>query len=541
MKVDDRIQITPRAETSFAPTRAYSFLLKNPKTCNRKAQAFKVFFVFLFLFASPFIAFDSYSATQENIPLDSWVYSVIDELYVQGFLPKLHKNIKPYTRGEIAEYLVEVGKKVEDKSLILTDYQSWLFEKLNKEFNWEIKALGEEKNQVKYGINPYFYFTQNRADTSWTRGKLNLEGAFQWKKRLVLKDRITIDTKAEKETNIYGKKWGEDLTGVFDASYIQLNLKHLSFLFGRDYVRFGPGQKDFLLLSGFSPPLDMLKMEGRVGKFGLLFFAAVLDRMTLKDIPFKRYFSAHCLTFKPKPWLELGASEVIVYGGEDRSIEPYYLNPILFYYGEQWNSGYDDNPLWGFDFSFTRLRNTEIYGELLVDDLQYDFKSEPQQIGYRLGFFRANLFNRGLLNLEYERISNWVYGQNKPYNRYTFHNIGMGSFLGPDGDFIYLNFLYHLNYDFQFGFSGEYRRKGEGGIETPQPGAVPKTKFPSGIVENTKSLQLECLYQPNVNLMIKADLGYNQVDNFQNQKNKNQDNLFFKLRLNYNFWSEKPF
>jgi hypothetical protein len=521
------------------------FKRTSPAKCgggfNLMKLKYKIFFLFFLFPFSFFISFDSYSASLENIPLDSWVYPAIDELYLSGFFPKLHKNIKPYTRGEITEYLVEVGKKVEDKSLILTDYQIWLFKKLNREFCWEIKESDEEKNKVKYGINPYFYFTQNRADTSWVKGKLYLEGAFQWKKRLVLKDRITIDTKAEKETNIYGKKWQKNLTGVFDASYIQLNLNHLSFLFGRDFIRFGPGQKDFLLLSGFSPPLDMLKIEGRVGKFKLIFLASILDQMILQDISYKRYFSAHRLNFKPKPWLELGVSEVIVYGGEKRSIEPYYLNPILFYYGEQWNSGYDDNPLWGFDFSFTRLRNTEIYGELLVDDFQYDFKSEPQQIGVRLGLFRANIFKRGLLNLEYERISNWVYGQNKPWNRYTFHHIGMGSLLGPDGDFIYLSFLYHKSYAFQFSFSGEYKRKGEGRIETPQIGAVPKTKFPSGIVEYTKSLQFGAFYQPNVHLMIKADLGYNKVDNFQNQKGKDQDNLFFRLRVNYNFWSEKSF
>ena len=541
MKVDDRIQITPRAETSFAPTRAYSFLLKNPKTCNRKAEAFKNFFVFLLLSVFLFIGFDSHTATLENIPLDSWVYSVIDELYAQGFFPKLHKGIKPFTRGEIAGYLTEIDKKVAEKSLVLTEYQTWLVEKLKKEFYWEMKSLDEEKNRAKYGINPNFYLTQNRIDTSWAKGKLYWEGALQWGNRLILKNRILIDTKAEKETNIYGKEWREDLTGVFDVSYIQLNLKRLSVCFGRDFIRFGPGQKDFLLLSGFSSPFDMLKLEAKVGKFKFLFFATVLDQMRFPNTLYKRYFSAHRLNFKPKPWLELGASEVIVYGGENRSLELYYLNPILFYYGEQWNSGYDDNPLWGFDFSFTKLKDTEIYGEILVDDFQYDFKSEPQQIGYRLGFFRANIFNRGLFNLEYERISNWVYGQNKPWNRYTFHNVGMGSSLGPDGDLAYLSFSYQHNYDFRFGFTGEYKRKGEGRIETPQTSPVPKTKFPPGTVEHTKSLQFQALYQPKVNLMIKADLGYNKVDNFQNQKKKEQDKLFFKLRLNYNFWSEKSF
>jgi hypothetical protein len=495
-------------------------------------------FILVFLTISPF----SQASSLENIPIDSWVYPIIDELYLQGFFPKLHRNMKPFQRKEIASHLIELDEKIKSKELDLTPPQIWLLDKLKEEFFWEMKRLKEKKKGriLKFGIDPHLYLIQNRIDTSWTKGKLELDFAFQLKDRFLLKDRIIVDTKAEKDPNLYGRKWENDLTGVFDQGYLKLNLKSFGLLFGRDYLRWGPGQKDFLLLSGFSPPFDMLKLEAELGKFKFLFFAAVLDEQIVADTLYKRYLSGHRINFKPTPHLELGASEVVLYGGPDRSWELYYLNPILLYYGEQFNQKKDDNPLWGFDFSFTRIKDLEIYGEFLIDDFQYDFKTEPHQIGFRLGTNYANFFNLegSFLSLEYLRINKWVYGQNKPWNLYTYHDVGLGSALGPDADLLSISFLYHLNSDLQLNSSFSYKRNGKGRIAV-QPGKVPKPeKFPSGVVEYTKSLYFFLLFQPDANLQVQGGVGFNKVDNSSNQENRDEDNFYLKLRLNYNFWRE---
>ena len=495
-----------------------------------------VLFVFLITFNI------SQAALLENIPLNSWVYPAVDELWVQGFFPELHKNIKPYSRGEIASYLVQIEKKIENKELIPTNSQIWLLNKLKDEFSLEIKKLKEKqgKHVFKYRLDPYLYLTQNRIDTSWSRGKLELDIAFQFKNRLLLKDKAILDTKAEKDPNLYGRKWENDLTGIFDQSYLKLDFKYISLLFGRDYLRWGPGRDDFLLVSGFAPPFDMLKFTGEIGKFKFLFFTTVLDEITISDTLYKRYLSGHRINFKPKPYMELGISEVVVYGGADRSFELYYLNPILIYYGEQFNQRKDDNPLWSFDFSFTRINNVELYGEFLIDDFQYDFETEPHQIGFRLGANYSNFFNLdgSFLNLEYVRVNNWVYGQNKPWNLYIHHNVGMGSSLGPDGDMIRVSSLYHLTSDLQFNFSIHHKRKGEGKIQV-QPSRVPRhEKFPTGVVEHTRAVQLLLLFQPDAKLQIRGGAGFNKVENAFNQENRDEDNLYLNLRINYNFWEE---
>ncbi|OGC79756.1 MAG: hypothetical protein A2W07_02875 [candidate division Zixibacteria bacterium RBG_16_43_9] len=506
-----------------------------------------IFFLFLFCFCS----IPSYSTSLENIPLDSWVYPSIEELYTQGLFPKLVRGNKPYSRGEIASYLQEIDTRTEKGDLVLTRTQSWLIDKLKKEFEYELKALSEESEvskkkeepkKLKVFLSPVLYLVSNQHDSSYTRGKGIIEGAFQWK-NFLFKDRIIIDTKAEKETNFFGQKWKGDLTGVFDQGYIKGNFKYFEFQWGRDYLRWGPGSRDYLLLSGFSPPFDMLKLTGKIGVFRFDFFATGLDEIFLPDSNFfaKRYFSGHRINMKLKSGIELGLSEVVVYGGERRKLEPYYLNPLFLFYGEQFNHNIDDNPLWSFDFSITHFKNKEFYGELLIDDFQYDFKSEPQQIGFLLGLKGADLlgFTRSYLTLEYTRINKWVYGQDKPWNLYTYRDVGMGSFLGPDADDFFAEILYHYNKSFQFSFSYELKRKGEGKIEV-QPSPVPKTtSFPSGIVEKTNRFDLKGVFQPDAHLFLEGELGYARIKNQLNSSGKNGSNLLFKIKVSYNFWKEK--
>jgi len=499
----------------------------------------KAFFFGFFLLAAFSL---SRASTLENISLNSWVYQAVDELYVQGFFPELHKNIRPYQRGEIASYLIQMDERIKDQNLILTPHQLWLLDKLKDEFVWEMKALAEKKKKriFKCAIDPFFYLSQNRIDTSWTRGKLEIDAAFQLTDRFLLKDKIIVDTKAQKDPNLYGREWENDLTGIFDQSYLKLSLKSLNLVFGRDYLRWGPGQKDYLLLSGFAPPFDMLKLEAGIGKFKFLFFAAALDEKTVSDTLRQRYLSGHRINIKPKPYLELGASEVVVYGGAGRSWELYYLNPILLYYGEQFNQRKDDNPLWSLDFSFTRIKDMELYGELLIDDFQYDFKTEPHQIGFKLGANYANFFGvkGSLVNLEYQRVNDWVYGQNRPWNLYTHRDVGMGSSLGPDADRITLFSLYHLSRDFRLSCSLSYTRKGEGRIAS-QPPKVPKPeKFPSGVVEYTKSARFVLAFQPDANLHAESRVGFDRIDNSANREDKDEDNFYLRVKVNYNFWQE---
>ncbi|MCK4385195.1 MAG: hypothetical protein KAW52_02910, partial [candidate division Zixibacteria bacterium] len=445
--------------------------------------------------------------------------------------------------------------------LELTDSQLWLLDKLNQEFRFEIEELyqrrykkDENRGILKYGTNPVFFAKATGNDSSYGRLQAKFEAALQLDKRLVLKNRVIIDTKAEKERRYWGREWKGDLTGVLDMAYAQIDLKYFHLLLGRDHLRWGPGKKDVLLLSDQVPPFDMLKLEGKLGSFKFVYFTTVLDQVRVRSggefdeasfIFFaKRYLSGHRINLKLRFGLEMGISEVIIYGGQNRDLEPYYLNPLLPYYGEQYNQDVNDNPLWSFDLALTWFKNKEFYAEILVDDFQYDLETEPQQTGFQIGLNYVQVFGlkKSHMNLEYTKINNYVYGHNKPWNIYTYHGFGMGSILGPDADRLFLKFVYHLSKDIEISFSEEYKRKGEGRIETPQTSAVPyPKKFPSGIVEYSNQIRFKATYQPSSNFKLGWACGYKRIRNFQNEGGETVDDFLLEMSLNLNLWKERKF
>jgi hypothetical protein len=517
-------------------------------------------FLSSFLLISIF-CFVSEATLLENIPLDSWVYSTIDELYSQGLFRELHRNVKPYTRGEIASLILEINLKQNKRELELTKSQLWFLEKLNQEFRLEIEELYQKKYKkdenrhiLKCGTYPVLFGNASGGDSSYARLQAKFDAALQFDKRWVLKDRVIIDTKAEKERSYRGRRWKGDLTGVLDLAYAQADLKYFYLLLGRDHLRWGPGGRDVLLLSDQIPPFDMLKLEGELGSLKFIYFATVLDQVWVPCYPeagelsagfsAKRYLSGHRINLKFKFGLEMGISEVVLYGGRNRNLELYYLNPLLPYYGEQYNQDVDDNPLWSFDLDLTWFKNKEFYAEILVDDFQYDLRSEPQQTGFQIGLNYAQIFGleKSFMNFEYTKINNWVYGHNKPWNLYTYYGFGMGSILGPDADRLFVKFIHHLTKDLKLSFSEEYKRKGEGRIMTSQTSAVPyPKKFPSGVVEYSNQIRFETTYQPNPNLKLDGACGYRRIRNLQNVGGDKVDDFLLEMRFSLNLWKERGF
>ncbi|UCB51714.1 MAG: hypothetical protein JSV10_06925 [Candidatus Zixiibacteriota bacterium] len=520
-------------------------------------QALKI--VLLTFLLSPLLSVISEATLLENVPLDSWVYQVVDELHLRGLFTSLHENVRPYRRGEVACLILEANRKLREGGLKLTDSQLWLLRKLNQEFRLELQELyhkwhetERDQSTLRYGTSPVAQATLAEGESSDGRVQARFETSLQFNQRFVLKDRMAIDTEAEKESRYVGREWKHGLTGVFDQAYANIDLGYFHLLLGRDHLRWGPGRQDVLLLSDRIPPFDMVKIEGAMGPFKLIYFATVLDQVYVPPSPHyrlsgfwaKRYLSGHRINMKLRFGLEMGISEAVLYGGNDRDIEPYYLNPLLPFYGEQHNRSSDDNILWSFDVTLSSFRNKEVYFELLVDDFQYDFESEPHQTGFQLGVKYADPFGleRSCFNAEYTKINNWVYGQNKPWNVFTYHGRGIGSILGPDADRWYLRLLYHVTMDVDLALSAEYRRKGEGRIDIAQSTAVPHSdRFPSGLVEYTSQHQLTLTYQPGARLKLDLSVEHLKIKNLENESGKNLSDLAFRVRAALNLWKEIRF
>jgi hypothetical protein len=487
----------------------------------------------------------------ENVPLDSWVYQAVDELQCQGFFRSLNTDVRPYTRGDIAALILEINQGKGGENAELTASQLWLLDKLNQEFRYELEELLRLRNQgaeqvdvFRYGTSPMGHLTVAEGDSSYGRLQIRFEAGIQFGDRLVVKDRVVVDNKADRERSYWGRKWKDNLTGVLDQAYANVDLKYLRLLVGRDHLRWGPGADDVLLLSDHIPPFDMLKAEADFGSFKFVYFTTVLDRIQDPNHVFeaKRYLSGHRLNMKLRFGVQMGLSEVVLYGGENRSPEPYYLNPLLPFYGEQYNNDKDDNILWSFDVTLSTFKNKEIYFELLVDDFQYDFESEPQQTGFQVGLNWAEPvgWERSYAQLEYTKVNDFVYGQIQPWNVYTFHGWGMGSVLGPDADRWFLRLLYHVTRDVDLTFSGERTRKGEGQIQAFVTPTVPyPDKFPSGVVQRTHRYQVGFAYQPSARLKLDLSAGLSRISNFENQEGRKEKTFLLKAQLGINLWKER--
>jgi hypothetical protein len=502
------------------------------------SSLFILFSIASFVLASPL----------EKLPADSWVYPVIDQLYTSGLFPQLHRSLRPYSRGQIAEFLIEIRQNESSGALSLSDWQKWQIEKLEYEFQYEIEALNsssELKNQVKINPEGVFRFNKTKDVPALGRGQFFISGSWEWDNRFVFQTRAVVDNRGEEDPNFLAQEWKKGLTGMFDRGYAGFRAEPFYFTLGRDYLRWGPAGQG-LLLSSNSPAMDFLSFEAGSGKFRLSFFTSRLDTINFVDSVLgpqsaNRFISGHRLNLKHPAGWEIGFSEIILYGGVDRGMELFYLNPVLPYYVEQYNQNVDDNSLWNLEFALTFWNNKEFYGELLIDDFQYDFVSEPHQLGFTLGARLADLlgWQGSFWNLEYTRVGSFVYGQQKPWNRYTYQDVVLGHVLGSDFDQWRFSLKYLPHKYFTVNLAGSYTRQGEMTADSVYTDPIPKdTPFPSGIVEKVWSGSLGVTFQPDARLIANLNFIYQDFKNYQHLSGQKQESWTILLRLDYNFWKE---
>ncbi len=500
----------------------------------------------------------------EEIPLDSWVYPVIDELHFQGFFPNLFVADKPYTRGEISEYLVTVKHALEYDTSNLKPHQQWLFQRLFDEF--KLKFVPHRmRDGVVMEIEPlpkYAPLNFRWGSAFNLKSDFHKEGepfhkpvfnAFigaELDGRFFFRTRARVENHVSKNPSVRARAWTRnDLGGTLDDTYLKYHWKYFDLIWGRQRLQWGAGFAEVDLISPNPPPFDMLRLKATYKALRFQFFFTRLDDAINPATPFDtvpRFLSAHRLSVKPWRWLEVALSEVVLYGGPNRKLEWYYLMPFVPFYGEQYNNFKDDNPLWAIDWSVTPYKNFAHYGELLIDDFQIDCIggdcSEPQQIGIRLGFLASSLgpYKNNSLNLEYSRINNYVYGQNQYYNLYLYHGVPIGAPQGPSSDYLLLRYRQYFSKSLDAGFSVEYRRHGQDSIAV-QTIKVPFAKFPLGVVEKTLTLQFSAAYQYRANLFARMDIGTKNRDNVLNVPNSASRDRFISLQLGYNFWWENRY
>jgi len=353
---------------------------------------------------------------------------------------------------------------------------------------------------------------------------------------------VNLDRARAVDPEYTGKVY-RGLAGGIETAVLGFQKGRISMTLGRQRIFWGP-QRINLLISETAEPLDLLSASYRTRRLTFSFLFARLDgsrpdeidSLRFPDDRFKdnRYLVGHRLDLNLHRTLRVGLFETVLFGGEGRPPELYYLNPLQFFHAAQLNENEDDNTILGVDFTFLPAKGVCAYGQFLVDDFQIDDETagdrEPNEWGVMIGMRTAGRIASPIpdIKLEYTRLSNRTYHQRIPRNRYLYRNQLIGHPLGPDADSVALSLRFWPHEPFYSEIEFAYCRKGEGSIHKPwdEPWLLTTgdydESFPTGTVERSILIALRMSgfvpfseYTRN-HVFISVDAGWGEIRNYLN-------------------------
>jgi hypothetical protein len=149
--------------------------------------------------------------------------------------------------------------------------------------------------------------------------------------------------------------------------------KYLDFQFAYDRNFIGNGYRS-LFLSEYGGNYLFLKINTRVWKLNYQnifmevnpqFPQSVRTNDILLD---KKYAAIHHLSVNVAKWLNVGLFEAVIFGRKN-DFDFMYLNPIIFLRTAEKQNNSPDNGFVGFDFKANVLKRTQLYGQVLFDEL----------------------------------------------------------------------------------------------------------------------------------------------------------------------------
>ena len=504
-----------------------------------------------------------HASSIEEIPIDHWVYSLIDNLQKRGHFGELYVANRPYTRLEVARYVLDLLENGGDEQLDRAE-EIWV-ERLRGEFEWEISLLkddgGEGGNEFSYGVRvrgesrgdikedskelepPYESIKFGGAvDPDFAvRGEIG--GILQYKNMFVFVDRFQADSDPINEPAFRlrgeGVRWRNyNLPGA----YFSGRFGPISLLFGRSNLIWGNGANEALTISGISPPFDLFQYSMNVSTLRATAFLAFLDTMMSNGSRINRYLYGHRIDWRTNPWLQLGFSEVAVVTGEGRGIDFSYLNPLLPYLfiQEEERNQVDADAYSSLNGSVYLSSGLFFSGELLIDDTFFfrtDYNRDfPFQVAFSLeaDWSGYPLPTGTMLSMAYTRIGSFVYLHRGEATYYSHYNAPIGHPLGPDTDMWRLGLSYPMSEDLELEIGYQARRRGENRLEPAVSARGHRGEpFPSGVVERRKGLELGLEWFVVRNILFRSDFFYTRVRNLNNQRGLHDSISNLELSLSY--------
>jgi hypothetical protein len=459
-------------------------------------------------------------------PTDSWVYPYLYELRLREPTEPLFVSTGPYGRLETAEWLQGAGP------MEAGTRGAWLYEMLEAEFAPETRILGTGSGWTSD------LQVEAQAETD-SRSPGEALGRFSYYSPvgLCFWTSLRASVNGRHLHKVQTQEWKDRARASVDYAGVAFHKSGFFISLARDEVSWGADRRAGLLFSGTAPVFDMLSIGYRARRVAFTSFHSRLRRGLDEgsDDGLRRFVAAHRLEFLPTDLISFSVSEAVLYGGPYRTFEPVYLNPLTVFYADQWNSGWNDNILIAGDFSLLFPRRAEIRGELVIDDFQYDFGTEPHEFGAGIFVNAINPFYSpaSLVGASYYHIRNQTYGHFVEWNRFIQEGQVMGYPDGPDGDRFASWLTLALPEGMVWRADYSLTRKGEGRATDVQEAIGPRVAFPSGTVETSHLAGLAVEWRPSHAWLVSTGLSYHHIRNVGNREGVDRSgwNLSLGARL----------
>ena len=218
----------------------------------------------------------------------------------------------------------------------------------------------------------------------------------------------------------------------FDArGYLTFNAaKSVDIQFGYDKNFIGNGYRS-LFLSDWGNSYLFAKINTRIWKLNYQnLYMELMPQFTKRGdslLP-RKYAAMHHLSMNVTKWLNIGLFEGIIFGRVNH-FDFQYLNPIIFYRHVEGSIGSPDNALAGIDFKANLVNRFQLYGQLLLDELNLkqvkaDNGSWSNKWGLQLGLKYVNILGVPSLDLQLEtnRVRPFTYSHRFAVANYTHYN-----------------------------------------------------------------------------------------------------------------------
>lgn len=304
-----------------------------------------------------------------------------------------------------------------------------------------------------------------------------------------------------------------------DRAYFKFERPNYEVVLGRRGTAWGRSRWGRLMLSGNAPTLDQLAARFHVGRLSFETLHAYLEYETTgteTDLSEDDalFLAGHRGVFAGD-WGSVGLAEVVVYSATRP--DPVYVNPLAPYYLLQHNERANDNVLWLMDFTCRALPGLDLYGEFLVDDLQYERTTDnPDKYGATVGGVWCSVAGDidFELTAEYTNVRKWTYTHIRNEHRFAHDGVPLGFDLGSDADRLTLELVTHPAMKWSLGLTYARSRKGAGNlVDAFEEGENHEPEFPSGVVETSDRVSAELGYQSLERLSAGLGVAFTTVTN----------------------------